>query len=604
MMPSEDSTQDSETSQNMGSVNGGTEEAYYAQPGDDSQSSELPGSKLEDARDGMYSMQDYYTQMQFPNSGVAMAGLDSDSNSRGFAPEDQSAYAEMMMQMQQGEESNNTRDSSESEKLESVTGNGSVTAEVIAEGQPLSMEGSESEQSGKRKLAEVEGSESPDASNVADGSNSSDSPVGPTPAKKALLEINIRKLLPDLEKHWKPVEDDPNDFQAWTYLLQYVDQENELLAAREAYDSFLSRYPYCYGYWKKYADYEKRKGSAEDCEQVFRRGLAAISLSVDLWIHYLNYCKAAHEQQPDYIRGQYEAATQACGLEFRSDKLWEHYLQWEQELNELKNVMSVSDKINSTPTQKYLEHFQSLKDFVGKHPPEDILSLEEYTELKTLVQSEAPEELEGDELVEKIREKIIEKRTLAHKANEAEITARWSFEEAIKRPYFHVKPLEKGQLKMWKEYLDFEIEKGDLARVVTLFERCLIACALYEEYWIRYVKFLQSQLKQSDVSDRLRDVYNRACTIHHQNKPWINLHWAAFEESQGSIDKAVEVLERLMKTLPDSIHAVYRLVNVERRRGNLERCSELFENFISQAKNKADGAHITIKYAHFLAKVM
>jgi len=48
---------------------------------------------------------------------------------------------------------------------------------------------------------------------------------GPTPAKKAMLEINVRKLLPDLEKHWKPVEDDPGDFTAWTYLLQYVDQE-------------------------------------------------------------------------------------------------------------------------------------------------------------------------------------------------------------------------------------------------------------------------------------------------------------------------------------------------------------------------------------------
>ncbi len=55
----------------------------------------------------------------------------------------------------------------------------------------------------------------------------------------------------------------------------------------------------------------------------------------------------------------------------------------------------------------------------------------------------------------------------------------------IKRPYFHVKPLEKGQLKMWKEYLDFEIGKGDDKRIIILFERCLIACALYEEYWIK-----------------------------------------------------------------------------------------------------------------------
>lgn len=55
----------------------------------------------------------------------------------------------------------------------------------------------------------------------------------------------------------------------------------------------------------------------------------------------------------------------------------------------------------------------------------------------------------------------------------------------IKRPYFHVKPLERCQLKNWKEYLDFEIEQGDQERIIILFERCLIACALYEEFWIK-----------------------------------------------------------------------------------------------------------------------
>ncbi len=48
-----------------------------------------------------------------------------------------------------------------------------------------------------------------------------------------------------------------------------------------------------------------------------------------------------------------------------------------------------------------------------------------------------------------------------------------------------MKPLEKGQLKNWKEYLDFEIENGSHARVMVLFERCMIACALYEEFWLK-----------------------------------------------------------------------------------------------------------------------
>lgn len=34
-----------------------------------------------------------------------------------------------------------------------------------------------------------------------------------------------RKSLPDLDRYWKAVNDDPSDFTAWTYLLQYVEQE-------------------------------------------------------------------------------------------------------------------------------------------------------------------------------------------------------------------------------------------------------------------------------------------------------------------------------------------------------------------------------------------
>ena len=59
----------------------------------------------------------------------------------------------------------------------------------------------------------------------------------------------------------------------------------------------------------------------------------------------------------------------------------------------------------------------------------------------------------------------------------------------IRRPYFHVKPLEKGQLKNWRDYLDFEIKNGTQERVMVLFERCVIACALYEEFWLKVSRF-------------------------------------------------------------------------------------------------------------------
>lgn len=78
-------------------------------------------------------------------------------------------------------------------------------------------------ESAKRKLSE--GDYDP-------GSPTSENEV---PSKKPSLESSAEKekeekppkpkKLPELDKYWKAVNDDPADFTGWTYLLQYVDQE-------------------------------------------------------------------------------------------------------------------------------------------------------------------------------------------------------------------------------------------------------------------------------------------------------------------------------------------------------------------------------------------
>lgn len=43
------------------------------------------------------------------------------------------------------------------------------------------------------------------------------------------------------------------------------------------------------------------------------------------------------------------------------------------------------------------------------------------------------------------------------------------FETAIRRPYFHVRPLNVGELENWHSYLDFIEREGDLSKVTKLF---------------------------------------------------------------------------------------------------------------------------------------
>ena len=108
------------------------------------------------------------------------------------------------------------------------------------------------------------------------------------------------------------------------------------------------------------------------------------------------------------------------------------------------------------------------------------------------------------------------------------------YESAIRRPYFHVKPLDDAQLANWHNYLDFIEKEGDFSKVifvierlsewpmlpdvnsdccltnilaqcqvVKLHERCLIACANYPEYWIRYIQCTDQEGTMEYAADAL-----------------------------------------------------------------------------------------------------
>ncbi|CAG9859481.1 unnamed protein product [Phyllotreta striolata] len=490
--------------------------------------------------------------------------------------------------------------------------------EVVSEDELPTVK-TEKKESAKRKLNETDYDP---GSPTSEGEAPAKKPAADSTVEKDKEEPKKPKKLPELDKYWKAVNDDPTDFTGWTYLLQYVDQENDMEAAREAYDAFLSHYPYCYGYWRKYADYEKRKGNKKKCEEVFERGLKAIPLSVDLWLHYLTYVKSTRAEDEEFVRSQFERAVASCGLEFRSDRLWDSYVKWETEGKRLQRVTAIYDRLLATPTQGYTSHFDNFQEHVAAHPPNKVVEIDEFLALRkeirqTLKQegvatgAEAPVDSDAppgdedqskmistDEETKSIRERIVSIRRKLHKATVNAVTARWNYEEGIKRPYFHVKPLERCQLKNWQDYLDYETEQGDKTRIIVLFERCLIACALYEDFWLKFVHYLES-LNEPEFQAKIRDVYERACTIHHLKKPNLHLQWAMFEEGVGNAARAAEILVNLEKSVPNVLQIAYRRINLERRRGDHEKCVQLYEHYINNSKNKMISSSISIKYSRF-----
>lgn len=77
-----------------------------------------------------------------------------------------------------------------------------------------------------------------------------------------------------------------------------------------------------------------------------------------------------------------------------------------------------------------------------------------------------------------------------------------------------------------------------------------------------------------------------------------------FEESIQNFNRAAEILVNLEKSVPNVLQIAYRRINLERRRGENDKCSQLYEHYINNSKNKLISSNMAIKYARFCFKIL
>lgn len=104
--------------------------------------------------------------------------------------------------------------------------------------------------------------------------------------------------------------------------------------------------------------------------------------------------------------------------------------------------------------------------------------------------AEIGQSLSPDEMESALKEKLDAQTKAVYKKTQEGTNSRWVYEAEIKRPYFHVKPLDAVQLNNWSKYLDFEENAGDLNRIRALYERCLVPC-VSDAVWIFYQRIEQ-----------------------------------------------------------------------------------------------------------------
>ncbi|ORX96077.1 pre-mRNA-processing factor 39 [Clohesyomyces aquaticus] len=413
----------------------------------------------------------------------------------------------------------------------------------------------------------------------------------------------------DVRKLINAVAEDEDNFEKWEALVTFCESleggvnrnssPDAIAVMRGAFDCFLDKYPLFFGYWKKYADLEFSIGGTETAEMVYERGVSCVPTSVDLWTAYCSF-KENTCHDVDLVRELFERGAHFVGLDFQCHPFWDKYIEFEKRIEHPENVTKILERIVHVPMYQFSRNFEKFRQEISVRPIEELGDAGLLQQMKDLVVVEtqgelARSELEMDRL---LRAKLDQYYMEAYNRTHIETMKRWTFEQNIKRAYFHVTELDEAELVNWRKYLDFEETEGNFHRITFLYERCLVVCALYDEFWLRYARWMLAQGKEEDT----RIIYVRASTIFVPiARPAVRLQWARFEEMKGRMDVAIDIHLAILDQCPEHIETIISLAGLKRRQDGPDAAIEL----LNQYKDERDsyiGAHLTAEQARILYK--
>ncbi|KAG2261864.1 hypothetical protein Bca52824_068943 [Brassica carinata] len=319
------------------------------------------------------------------------------------------------------------------------------------------------------------------------------------------------------------------DFDDWTLLISEVESSfpDDIEKLCLLYDAFLLEFPLCHGYWRKYAYHKIRFCTLEDAVEVFERAIQAATYSVAVWLDYCTFAVAAYEDPHDVCSFRKIAASLKEKIKCRLD------------VNGDLSSDPMEDDL--VPTRHSNEEISVvIRDLMG---PSSSLAVAKALHAYLSIGEQFYQD--SQELKEKIS----------------------CFETQIRRPYFHVKPLDTNQLDNWHKYLSFAETYGDFDWAIKLYERCLIPCANYTEFWFRYVDFVESNGGRELANFALA----RASQTFVKNASAIHLFNARFKEHIGDASAASIALSLCGEELGVGfVENVTKKANMEKRLGNFE----------------------------------
>jgi hypothetical protein len=279
--------------------------------------------------------------------------------------------------------------------------------------------------------------------------------------------------------------------------------------------------------------------------------------------------------------------TDASKLDPKAGQLWNSWVEWETKMANHKGVATVYARLMASEGPYVETQWIKFKMYASFRPLHE-LYLDDADEQRVRSHATKLKAATDDPALteNELRSALLTLRENYAKASIAAASMRKPFENALgKRTYFHVKPLDAPTLQAWRNYLNFEEQlalkstgadgardKQAVDRVEQLYGRCLVACANYTEFWMRYAAW---KLKLgSGVSDAATDdcitVMGQAVTTFTPRRVDAHLLYCVLLESSGRQEYVESYFRSLLSEgswCHTSVELKLRYANFLRRTG-------------------------------------
>ncbi|TID24600.1 hypothetical protein CANINC_003073 [Pichia inconspicua] len=399
-----------------------------------------------------------------------------------------------------------------------------------------------------------------------------------------MSDESILHNFPQWEKYLKDIESDPFDEDSWCELVSHheklIHNHTSLLKSRTELkqliyrdmDTLLTKFPYLYVYWIKYADMVFTIDGLLPSIDIYTRALLVFPNSLDLWNKYTDVVLEYKLKKGEELNDIFEEGCTKIGYHFQSHSFWDKYLSWadtEYGKNSI-DYMKILLKVVRIPLHQYARYTEEFNKLKLNFSASDLIAVDD---LRELVNKRMPslEKSQVEEYIESNSKDIINDYFGSFLKNvQKRSEDKWKFESEVVQD-FSFRVMTKEEICLWISYLDYEenfhrvndgLERN--VEVISLYERALIPSCLNSEIWVKYLRFL---IQNKGTEEAIMLNFQKSCD-----------HFVSLDQTD--------------------LRFMY-IRYMELKLGNIEACKNMF---LKMTENLPTDTFVISKYIEFLLK--